>query len=73
MKTDEPSFDKHKDYWWHENDLINQRITWLLTSHSLLCAGFAWLKYRIAEITFDDKAKSCNADISEVAKIILKN
>jgi ABC-type multidrug transport system permease subunit len=36
--------------WWYEENLINQRLTWFFTSQGLLGLGFAWLKYRIAEI-----------------------
>jgi hypothetical protein len=39
--------------WRHEDELINQRLTWLLSAHALLGSGYAWLKYRIAEITLD--------------------
>jgi hypothetical protein len=43
--------EKHgRTRWWHEDHLINQRTTWLLTSQGLLAGGFAFLRYRIAEL-----------------------
>src|SRR6185312_17423895 len=39
-----------RDRWWQEDRLINQRLTWLLTSHGVIGAGYAWLKHRISEI-----------------------
>ena len=32
-----------RERWWHEDHLINQRLTWLLTSETLLFAALAWL------------------------------
>jgi hypothetical protein len=35
---------KHlRERWWHEDHLVNQRLTWLLTSQTLLFAALAWL------------------------------
>ena len=42
-----------RDQWWQEDRLINQRLTWLLTSHGVIGAGYAWVKHRISEITVD--------------------
>jgi hypothetical protein len=39
--------------WWHEEDLIRDRITWLLTSHGVIGAGYAWLKHRSAELVVE--------------------
>lgn len=45
--------DKHvREQWWKEEQLMNERITWLLSAHALLGSGYAWLKYRIAEILY---------------------
>jgi predicted alpha/beta-hydrolase family hydrolase len=43
--------EKHaRERWWHEDDLVNQRTTWLLTTQGILAAGYAFLRYRIAEL-----------------------
>lgn len=42
-----------RDRWRHEDELINQRLTWLLSAHALLGAGYAWLRYRVAEVRLD--------------------
>jgi hypothetical protein len=39
--------------WWREEDLVNQRLTWLFASHGLLAVGYAWLRYRIADIRYN--------------------
>lgn len=42
---------KHaRDRWWYEEKLINQRLTWFFNAQGLLGLGYAWLRYRIAEI-----------------------
>ena len=44
--------EKHaRERWWHEDHLVNQRTTWLLTTQGLLSGGFGFLRYRISEIT----------------------
>lgn len=37
-----------RDRWWKEDQLVHQRLTWLLSAHVILGTGYAWLKYRIA-------------------------
>lgn len=55
--TDCPSTDA-RERWRHEDELINQRLTWLLSAHALLGAGYAWLRYRVAEVRLDLKAQA---------------
>ena len=55
--------EKHaRERWWHEDHLINQRTTWLLSTQSILAGGFGFLRYRIAEISN-----------GELTKIVLQN
>jgi len=42
-----------RERWRHEDELINQRLTWLFSSQALICAGYAWLKFRVADITLE--------------------
>src|SRR3569833_1066592 len=45
--------EKHsRERWWKEDELINQRITWLLTTQGALSGVYGFLKYRIAELKF---------------------
>lgn len=45
--------EKHaRERWWHEDELIHQRTTWLLTAQGVLGAAFGFVKYRIAELAF---------------------
>ena len=37
--------------WWHEDGLIGQRVTWLLTSQAILGAGYAYLR-SLVKFTF---------------------
>lgn len=42
---------KHaRERWWYEESLINQRLSWFFAAEGLLGLGYAWLKYRIAEV-----------------------
>lgn len=46
--------EKHaRERWWHEDHLINQRTTWLLTTQGILAGGFGFLRYRIADVLND--------------------
>lgn len=45
--------EKHaRERWWHEDELINQRTSWLLTTQGVLGTAFGFIKYRVAELTF---------------------
>ncbi len=45
--------EKHaRERWWHEDNLVNQRTTWLLTTQGVLGTAFGFVKYRIAELSF---------------------
>jgi hypothetical protein len=42
---------KHaRQRWWHEDHLVNQRTTWLLTTQAVLGAAYGYVQNRIAEI-----------------------
>jgi ABC-type multidrug transport system permease subunit len=41
-----------RERWWHEDNLINQRTTWLLTTQGVLATAFGFVKYRAAELSF---------------------
>lgn len=51
-----------RERWWHEEELINQRLGWLLTAQGVIGAGYAWLMHRIAEIA-TEVAKAPSAEI----------
>ena len=41
-----PEIEKEKltrERWWHEDALINHRLTWLLTAQIALFAGYGWI------------------------------
>lgn len=64
--SDALAFDveKHaRQRWWREEDLIRDRITWLLTSHGVVGAGYAWLKHRSAELLVEVAKSSKDADL----------
>jgi hypothetical protein len=45
--------EKHAhDRWWHEDELVNQRTTWLLTTQGVLGTAYGFILYRIAEVTY---------------------
>jgi hypothetical protein len=46
-------FDKEKharERWKHEDDLVNQRTTWLIQTQGVLGGAFAYLQFRITEV-----------------------
>lgn len=61
-----------RDRWRHEDELINQRLTWLLSAHALLGAGYAWLRYRQAEVRleFQKLAPTPPALLAEVQRYL---
>ncbi len=38
--------------WWREDELVNQRMTWLLTTQGVLGTAFGFILYRIAEVNY---------------------
>lgn len=46
-----------RERWWREDELVNQRTTWLLTTQAVLGTAYGFVRYRIAEITHWDFAK----------------
>lgn len=40
-----------RERWWREDELVNQRTTWLLTTQAVLGTAYGFVRYRIAEIT----------------------
>ena len=38
--------------WWHEDGLVNQRITWLLTTQGVVAGAYGFLVYRICGVAF---------------------
>lgn len=45
--------EKHAhERWWHEDELVNQRTTWLLTTQGVLGTAYAFVLYRIAEVRY---------------------
>jgi hypothetical protein len=38
--------------WWQEDELVNQRTTWLLTTQGVLGTAYGFLLYRIAEVRY---------------------
>jgi hypothetical protein len=40
------------DRWWQEDELVNQRTTWLLTTQGVLGTAYGFLLYRIAEVKY---------------------
>jgi hypothetical protein len=51
--------------WWQEDQLIHQRLSWLLTSHGVIGAGYAWLKHRIAEVGVELATIKCDPVLLE--------
>lgn len=47
-----------RERWWREDELINQRTTWLLTTQAVLGTAYGFVRYRIAELTHQNLAKS---------------
>jgi len=39
-----------RERWWYEEKLIHHRLTWFFNAQGLLGLGYAWLRYRIAEV-----------------------
>lgn len=39
-----------RERWWREDELVNQRTTWLLTTQAVLGTAYGFVRYRIAEI-----------------------
>lgn len=51
-----PEIEKEKlarDRWWHEDALINHRLTWLLTAQIALFAGYGWIIEKITQTAHD--------------------
>lgn len=51
-----PEIEKEKlarERWWHEDVLINHRLTWLLTTHIALFAGYGWIIEKITQTGHD--------------------
>lgn len=47
-------FEHHaRERWWREEELIKQRLGWLLSAHAVVGAGYGWLRHRIAETAVD--------------------
>lgn len=46
-----------RERWWREDELINQRTTWLLTTQAVLGTAYGFVRYRIAELTHQNLAK----------------
>jgi hypothetical protein len=42
-----------RDRWWHEDALINHRLTWLLIAQIALFAGYGWIIEKITETGHD--------------------
>jgi hypothetical protein len=41
-----------RERWWREDELVNQRITWLLTMQAVIGTAYGFVRYRIAEIMY---------------------
>ena len=55
------AFDRERharERWWREDELVNQRTTWLLTTQAVLGTAYGFVRYRIAEITHRNLAKT---------------
>jgi hypothetical protein len=66
LRKDKESLRSVRARWWREEELVHQRLTWLLAAHTLLGGAYAWLRYRIAEVTLEackDTTKKCESDI----------
>ena len=46
-----------RERWWREDELVNQRTTWLLTTQAVLGTAYGFVRYRIAEIMHRNPAK----------------
>jgi hypothetical protein len=46
-----------RERWWREDELVNQRTTWLLTTQAVLGTAYGFVRYRIAEIAHRNLAK----------------
>ena len=42
-----------REQWWHEDVLINHRLTWLLTAQIALFAGYGWIIEKIPQTGHD--------------------
>ena len=42
-----------RERWWHEDVLINHRLTWLLTAQIALFAGYGWIIEKITQTGHD--------------------
>ena len=42
-----------RERWQHEDELINQRTTWLLTTQGVLGTAYGIILYKIAEVKFE--------------------
>jgi hypothetical protein len=42
-----------REQWWHENALINHRLTWLLTAQIALFAGYGWIIEKVTLTVHD--------------------
>lgn len=50
--------------WWHEDELVNQRTTWLLTTQGVLGTAYGFVRYRIAEVKYRSLELPQNSDSS---------
>jgi len=51
-----PEIEKEKltrERWWHEDALINHRLTWLLTAQIALFAGYGWIIEKVTLTVHD--------------------
>lgn len=39
-----------RERWWYEEKLIHHRLSWFFSAQGLLGLGYAWLRYRVAEV-----------------------
>jgi hypothetical protein len=47
-------FEHHaRERWWREEELIKQRLGWLLSAQAVVGGGYGWLRHRMAETTVD--------------------
>lgn len=46
--------------WWQEDNLVDQRLRWLLASHALIVASYLYIRRRIADILMLDP-NSCDS------------
>ena len=60
-----------RERWWHEDELVNQRTTWLLTTQGVLGAAFGFIKYRVAELTFRMTAEKPEFDVKNYVETLV--